>query len=272
MKMIRIFLPGILFYCSLIQCFASQPLSAEQAGYAGIGTTIKTSFSAFQNPALSAFTKNPVIGMGAENRFLIPELQSFLFQGTLALSSTAAIGAFGTRTGTKNAFENSLGIVYGQKLSDKFYCGIEIFHHVFKVNAGEYPPTGTWSSAIGVYTKPLSFLEIGACLWNPTNFRRELKQHPFHSPTLTIGSAWKISSGLILRTELEEKAKGSVSVISGFEYKPNDALSIRTGYRTNPGLPAFGFGLNLNKMKIDVACMTHLTLGLYPSISISREL
>lgn len=75
-----------------------------------------------------------------------------------------------------------------------------------------------------------------------------------------------------MRIELSQNAGNGTVLMNALEYKPSDRLIVRAGYKTNPSQPAFGFGLLVNKMKLDAACMYHPVLGFYPSVSISQEL
>ncbi|HRH66964.1 MAG TPA: hypothetical protein PLU53_11745 [Bacteroidia bacterium] len=250
----------------------AQPMDAHQAGLAGVSSTVINSFSAFQNPALAAFILRPVISMGAENRFLTKELQSFLFQASAPLKNSGTAGISGYRTGSLNFSVNRIGVHYARKLSGKLNAGLEIYHLQFKVNSGEYTTVNEWSGAIGLYAKPLPFLAIGATLLNPAGFQRKRNKNNLSNPTLSIGTAWSMSSKLFLHMELEEKSNGRIILATALEYNPNALLSVRTGFRTAPVQPAFGFGLNLQKMKLDAACMFHTMLGFYPCISVSREL
>lgn len=266
------FICVFILSCSLASGTSSLPMNAHQAGLAGLGTTVKNSFSAFQNPSLSALSEHPSFCLGAENKYFIPELQSYLFQGTVPLKSGSAIGLSGYRTGTKDFFERRLGVHYARKLSGKLYGGIEIFHQLYKVNEVNYSPLGNWSGIIGVYSRPLPFLEVGATLHNPANFHNRKNQTELLSPALNLGLSWMLSTKLFMRIELSQNARNGTILMNALEYKPSDRLIVRAGYKTNPSQPAFGFGLVVNKMKLDAACMYHPVLGFYPSVSISQEL
>lgn len=247
-------------------------MNAEQLAFGGMGTTVNNNFSAFQNPSLLVFTNAPSLGLSVENKFLTKELQSYLFQGSVNLHSSGCIGIFGARTGNTNFSENEIGIIYSRKLTEKFSVGINFSHQELRLNTGEYSSPNEWTAAIGMSAKPLSFLEIGVVLFNPAHFQRTNKKVNVAVPQLNIGTAWAISKNVKVRLETEQKSPGTIALITALEYKPNDLLCLRMGYRTSAAQPAFGFGIKMKAMKIDAGCMYHNVLGFSPGVSISYSL
>ncbi|TVQ94631.1 MAG: DNA-binding protein, partial [Bacteroidetes bacterium] len=54
---------------------------------------------------------------------------------------------------------------------------------------------------------------------------------------------------------------------TGIEYRISDPLYIRGGIGTNPTTNAFGFGLELGNLNLDIATSFHHVLGYSPQLS-----
>ena len=76
---------------------------------------------------------------------------------------------------------------------------------------------------------------------------------------------YKFSEGTFWSVEAEKDLLHPLNIKSGLEIKAHDIFVLRLGMNSYPFQTAFGVGLNIKNLRIDIATSWHTTLGINPS-------
>ena len=240
---------------------------ARAYGLAGTSSLTSDLWSTNNNPAGLAFLKKWQAGISYENQFLLSELSN----KTAIVSAPAANGSFGlsvNQFGYSSFNENRIGVSYGQQLGKNISMGIQLNYSSTQIGDG-YGQTNALSGNIGLLANINNELSLSAVVINPN--RAKLAEFTDERlPTLLkLGLKYDFSKKVTAFTEVTKDIDYDANVRIAIEYKALDLLYFRAGYATYPALSSFGFGLNLDKFKLDFASGFHSNLGFSPQVSLS---
>ena len=134
--------------------------------------------------------------------------------------------------------------------------------------ADSYGNKNNFIGELGVISKPVKNLSIGAHIYNPTlasfkNYNSE------KLPTIIkIGAHYNFSEKLLVIIETEKDIDKPAIYKSGIEYQPSDLLTLRMGLNSIALLSSFGIGININHLTINISSHHHPTLGFSPQIGL----
>ena len=261
----------ILFLCLPLLSFAggdNDPPGARSAGLANAGLNFTDIWSIYHNQAGLGYIQSPVASVFYQNKFLISDFAYAGFAGALPLGN-GSIGVSYTNFGYSAYNEGKLGLAYGMKLSDRFSVGVQLNYHSIRINADGYGNRGALSADVGFRLQVSERVSLAAHITNPT--RTKLNDFDDERiPTLIrFGGAYQISDDLMATGEVEKDIDMKPTFRAGVEYQPVDILFLRIGASSNPGLFAFGFGLNLDAFKLDLSTTYHSILGYSPQIALT---
>lgn len=209
-------------------------------------------------------------GLYAENRFL---------QEELSLAAAAAIlptpvGVFGLSIihfGSSLYSETKAGLAYARNFGEKLSAGLQLNYMHTSISDG-YGNKGTITAEIGIIYEFLPNIRIGAHIFNPTKATLETLNHhdidEYISTVIRSGMTFIISQNVLVSIEVEKDIRHSPVPKIGFEYKPSEIISIRAGVSNNPVMNAFGFGLNMGKLQLDISASYHHVLGYSPQAGV----
>lgn len=256
----------------LIACLTTVSLNAQiypQVGarsisMGGVGLTLNDVYSVYNNPgALGALDKTS-IGLNYENRFLVKEISS---QAIVYAHKGKKNGNFGVQiqqTGFSLYREIQAGVVYGVKLSDKFYGGVGLNYH--RIQLGEnYGTRNTASGNLGVYYEANKSLRFGVRVQNISRTKLAELEDERLPTRFGLGLTYLFSKKISWSLEAEKTIINPINVKTGLEIHPHDIVYIRLGINSFPFQSAFGFGLVLDKFQFDMSANWHSTLGMSPS-------
>jgi hypothetical protein len=112
-------------------------------------------------------------------------------------------------------------------------------------------------------------LVIGAHVFNPLNVKLSNETGECIPAIIRFGAGYHFSETLLLTGEIEKNIDLKTSIKSGIEYRVVKQAFVRAGITTYPTTYTFGFGLDLPKLKVDLASTVHQVLGYSPQLSIS---
>ena len=146
--------------------------------------------------------------------------------------------------------------------------GIQINYLSTKIGDG-YGKTNALSGNIGLLANINNELSLSAMVINPNRAKlAEFTDERF--PTLLkLGLKYDFSKKVTAFTEVAKDIDFDANVRIAIEYKALPMLYFRAGYATSPALSSFGFGLNLDKFKLDFASGFDSNLGFSPQVSLS---
>ena len=243
------------------------PIGARAAGMGNASVSLSDVWSAQHNQAGLGFMRNTSAGVYYENRFLLKELS--IKGGVAALPVKG--GTFGlciSNFGYSLYSENKYSLSFAKAFGDKLSAAVAIDYLSTKIAEG-YGTKGVLAAEFGIQAKPLKGLTVAAHVFNPTR-AKIAEYNDERLPTIfRFGGDYNFSDKVTLAVETEKDISQKAIFKAGIEYRPIKEFYIRAGIGTNPTLSSFGFGINLNALKIDIAANYHQTLGISPQLGLT---
>ncbi len=245
-----------------------EPAGARGAGMAYARLTYTDIWSIFYNQAGLARMEAPSAGAFFENKFFVKELGRGGFAASHPLGQ-GSIGLSYTGFGYAAYRESKMGLAYGMKLAENLSVGTQINYHHTRINAEDYGETGTVTAELGLILALSEKVNIGAHVFNLT--RSQLNEDfDERLPTLVrLGLNYSITEELRISGEVEKDIDFDEVFKMGIEYQPVESIYIRVGASNNPGIFAFGLGLNWGAFQFDLASTYHSVLGYSPQASLT---
>lgn len=242
------------------------PIGACSAAMGNASVSLSEVWSTHNNQAGLGFIRNISAGIHYENRFLLKEVS--VRAGAFAIPVKR--GTFGlciTNFGYSLYSENKYSISFSKPFGDKLSAGIAMDYLTTQIAEG-YGNKNVFVAEIGIQSKPLKDLTIGAHVFNPTHTRLADYADERIPTIIRLGANYNLSDKVLLSAETEKDMAQKASFKAGIEYKAVKEFYLRAGISTNSTLSSFGFGLNLNNLKIDLSANYHQTIGISPQLSL----
>lgn len=242
------------------------PVGARSAAMGNASVSLSDVWSAHHNQAGLGFMNRISAGVYYENRFMIKELG--LKGGAIAIPVKAgafglSVSNFGYTSYNENKYSLSFAKAFGKKLS----FGIAMDYLTTKIAEG-YGSKGVLAAELGIQSRPLKGLTIGAHVFNPTHARLTDYNNERIPTIIRLGADYNFSEKVTCAIETEKDMSKKAIFKAGVEYKAVKEFYLRAGISTNPDLGSFGFGLNLKNLKIDVSANYHQVLGVSPQFGL----
>ncbi len=223
--------------------------------------------SAFSNQAGLAYLTDLSVTVGAESRFLLSELNSFMVAAAYPTKS----GTFGLDLnyfGSDAYNEQKIGLAYARRLFSKMTMGAQL--DMINTRIPEYGNKSLFTFELGFHAQLLKQVFVGAHVFSP--IRLELVEDEYIPTVFRLGLAYKPSNKLTVTGEVEKDIDFAPNVKAGIEYAIIESFFIRFGANTNPALVSFGIGYAMkNGIGIDVSSSYHQPLGFSPSVGITYD-
>ncbi len=269
---------GLLFGLQLNAQNVVESYGARAAALGNSATCHSDAFSTFSNQAGLADVEEMSVGVFGENRFLIPDLNSFAFGFALPTKS----GTFGVAANyygieTYNTLRATLG--YGRTLFEE-KMNIGAGFDFVNVNVPEYGSKAIITFGVGVQFKISDFM-IAGHVFNPIQSKTTENEKDVLSSTLKLGISYVPSQTVGIYLEGVKTFNYPASFNGGVEYNVLKKLELRVGFATLPSRIVdgrygtdvanltVGAGIILDPIRIDIANKFHPVLGHSPSVSIS---
>ena len=242
---------------------------ARSIAFAGAGITFADHWACFHNQAALAFVKKSSIGVYAENRYNIKELNS----GAVALAlAVKKIGSFGF---SYYIFNNSsiynrqkISVAYAKLLGKSISVGVQFdLLHTYVTN---YDNNLSFCGEIGLLYRISPKWEVGVHVFNPTaaSYKKFEKEQ---IPTIMkIGAGWHLAENTIIVAELENSTYNKFTIRAGVEYEVSKKVAFQLGIRSNPWINTFGFSYKAKNIRINIAMEYHQLLGISPAVSFDK--
>ncbi len=243
------------------------PTGARFAGIGFAGITLSDLWNVSGNQAGLAGLEHPVAGAYYQQHWLSPDLAMH----GLAFALPVKKGCFAV---SANAFGNDLykqssfGLAYAMNLSDDWRVGVQLDY--LNLRLGEdYGSTGAITAEVGVQAKLTEHLWVGAHLYNPN---RAKLGGPYDEEVPTVFSAglgYVFNDQVVLTGEVTKDIDRPEAYHAGIEYRPMQALFLRTGISSGPTKAHFGAGLRIKQLELDMAVVLRSQLGLTPMVNLN---
>lgn len=243
------------------------PTGGRSSAMGSASVALSDFWSVHNNQAgLAGFT-DIAAGIYFENRYLMKELSQK--SGAFVLPSRS--GVFGISYdyfGSSLYNESKIGLAFARSFGSNFSAGIQLDY--LNTHLGEnYGNHAAFTFEAGIQARVNKNLVIGAHVFNPLNVKLSRETDERIPAIIRLGAGYNFSETLLLTGEIEKNIDLKARIKSGVEYKVVKQAFIRAGITTNPMTYTFGFGLDLKKLKVDLASTIHQVLGYSPQLSIS---
>lgn len=259
---------SVLLFQTLIAGDGNLANGSRSSAVGGASSTYADLWSAYNNQAGLGRLKNITVGLTNEFRFLIPELSVRGLAFALPAKNLGVFAVSISYFGYSQYNEKKIGLAYARSFGDKISAGIQINYLSTHIGEG-YGNRNTFTVEAGIQATLIKDLVIAAHVSNPTRAKLAEYEDERIPTTLKIGLGYTISEKVIISAESEKNLAEKNIIKAGVEYHIAKPLFLRTGISNNPGMFSFGFGLILDKLKIDVASTYHQVLGFSPQLSLS---
>lgn len=266
------FLYTIIFISGLFALNAqagndNTPTGGRSSAMGTASVAVSDFWSVHNNQAgLAGFT-NMAAGIYFENRYLMKELSRKA--GAFVLPSRS--GVFGLsyeNFGSTLYNESKIGLAFARSFGSNFSAGIQLDYLNTHLSEN-YGNHDAFTFEAGIQARVNKNLVIGAHVFNPLNVKLSSETGERIPAIIRVGAGYNFSEALLLTGEIEKNIDLKTRIKSGVEYKVVKQAFIRAGITTNPTTYSFGFGLDLKKLKVDLASTVHQVLGYSPQLSIS---
>ena len=253
-------------------------LGARSAAIANASVTLSDIWSLHHNQAGLSGIRGITASVFYENRFGLKEL-GLKAVGLVIPVPNAGNGVFGlsfSQFGYSLYNDTKIGLAYAKKLGEKYSVGIQVDY--FQTQIGEdYGSTGAVTAEAGLIAELINNLYFGVHIFNPTrakllDYKVQETTVSEHVPTvMRCGLSYVFSEKVRLSVETEKDIYYEPFFKAGIEYQIIDQLYIRGGISTDPVYNSFGFGLNINRLCIDVAASRHQVLGYTTQVNLTYD-
>jgi hypothetical protein len=253
--------------------FSQQEFSSVDAhsqALSGSSVTFSDNWSTFHNQAGLGFLEHPSLGVYAENRYGLKELNAG------ALSIALPLGSYGTFGLSYYMFNNSVifnrqkvGFAYSKKLTPVFSAGIQL--SLIITHLQDYDNNYSYCGELGILYKPSGKWKVGVHIFNPS-YARFTSYEDEHIPTcIRLGASYSIDDNATLFAEIENGTYTSLVLKGGLEYKLSPRVALQAGMHSNPTVNSFGLTYEGKNFRINIAFLYHQQLGGTPGLSMDKS-
>lgn len=243
------------------------PEGGRSASLAGASVALSDFWSLQNNQAGLAFYNRFAAGAYYENRFLTKEL-SLKSGGVVMPVNNGVFGLKVSYFGYAQYNESKFGLAYARRLSERFAVGVQLDYLMTSIG-NDYGKKGVATFEIGVLSKINDHLSLGAHVFNPINAKLAEYGDERIPAIVRVGASYAFDDKLMATAEVEKETEFDPVARFGLEYRIIEEIYVRGGIASNPGLYAFGFGINLKNLRLDFSSSVHQVLGFSPQISMT---
>jgi hypothetical protein len=249
------------------------PAGARSLGLSNTSVTHTDVYAMHNNIAGIGAIKSFNAGLYVENRYLVKELTNY---GILAALPTKK-GNFGidvASQGGKGLNTTRVGFGYARGFGKTFNVGLSLNYINTKFSDAVYGSANKFVAAIGMQTKVIDHLYIGAHLYNPTLslISKKTVNKEYIPTTINIGLRYDFSKVLSTSVQVDKNSVSKPKISLGIEYRMVEQFYLRGGFSSNDIRSSFGFGYKTKQLSIDAAAGYHYKIGFVPHFSLAFNL
>jgi hypothetical protein len=241
-----------------------RPVAAAYTGLGAYSQNHTDIFSIISNQASLAQLANAAVGVYAERRFLLSELNNY----TAAVGLPTRSGNFGLRAnyyGFRDYNESLLGLAYARRLGKKIDAGVQFNIHGINISSG-YGNASAISFELGTVMHISEKLHAGIHAANPVGGRFGKNGEEKLSSTYTFGMGYEASDKFFFSAEIVKEENRPVNVNAGLQYQFIPQLLARAGMLSATSSAWLGLGFMIRTFRVDVTAGYHPQLGITPGL------
>ncbi len=254
----------LLAAISLYPQAGNYPLGARAMGTGHCSLVHRDLWGVFNNQATVVYSGGPAIGVFAENRFLLKEMNRIAVGGLLKAGKGKLLAGLDHFGGFAFS-EMKAGIGYAMPFGKNFAAGLQIDYLRIAVGEG-YPARHALTFEGGIYARITEKLELGMHIFNP--LRVKWIATPEHLPLVFRGGmGFRPDASLSMFAEIHKASDHQAVFAAGCEYIYHEKFHVRAGITTGEARYTFGIGIRIKQMWLDLASSMHTYLGYSPQLS-----
>ena len=234
-------------------------------GYIGSGAYSKRFtdvFSFVSNPAVVPSEKAIQVGVYAEKKFLLNELNQYVLAISIPAPG-ASIGILSNYVGFANYSETQVGVAYAKNLG-AIHLGTRFNYSNIRI-AG-YGTNGFIHADIGMIWQVSEKLFTGVHLKNIVFSSLSGTKEEKPGLIYTMGIGYEISEAVFLSSEINKEESNPLTLLIRLQYKAGDRLTFRAGINTLTASPFLGAGWKWNNIRLEITGGFHPQLGVTPGL------
>lgn len=239
------------------------PGNARTGALGNASVMLSDPFSTYYNQAGLGFVEDYAVGVTAERKFLLNDLNSITGIATIP-TGTGTFGLSFNYFGSSAYNEKKAGIAFGKSFG-KFSAGLQFDY--LGIHVQEYGTKNTFTFEAGIQYRLFENLQLGTHVFNPIRITLEDFADEKIPTIMRFGLSYQPIEQLDILAETEKDIERPFNFRLGVEYDIIEELDLRGGLSTNPLQGSFGFGVNLSSINIDLAADYHPVLGFTPQVS-----
>jgi hypothetical protein len=244
------------------------PLGARNAGMCRSSVALTGFWNILNNPAGLATLENPTAGISYESKFNLQQLSN----KTAAFAYPTGAGVLGVDFnyfGYRQYNEIKAGLVYARAFGSYLRMGLQLDYLQTTLGDG-YGSKRNVTFELGIQSDITKEITLGAYLYNPIRVKLSDYADERIPAIFRFGMTWHFSKSFLATTEAEKSSfYPRVIIRGGLEYNLKKKFYMRTGFSSGEEVFAFGFGIYLKGLNVDIAAIMHQTLGFSPQASLT---
>ena len=250
---------------------------ARAAALGNASVTLSDVWAIGNNVAGLGQLNAPAVGVYAENRYLLPALNTVAVAAAVPLgrvekeqATRGVVGFEAERFGGKLYSEQRVGVGYGYR-GGLVSIGARV--DMLQVSIEGLGSKQALAVSLGGQAELVpKRLVFGACLYNLNQARLADYQRERVPTVLKAGLSYRPTTKVLLNVETEKDVEQSANFKAGVEYRIIEALALRAGLRTLTEETTGGVGCRAGALQIDYAAAWHAALGLSQHLSLGMSL
>lgn len=242
---------------------AGIPLLRSYSGTGAYSRHQSDVFSFSANPAALGKTRHFAAGLYGERKFLLDELSSYSFAGTVP----AFGGGFGLsviKQGKEGMNQLQAGLAYGRELGEKIAVGAQFNYHSIAI-AG-YGSAAAVTAEAGMALRLTEQLEAGFHISNPAGGRFGEGGAEKLPAVYAAGIGYDASEKVYVAAFLRKEESLPADVMACMQYRIIPQVMVKAGCQSSPALFWMGAGFQYQSLRIEAAASYHLQLGITPGV------
>lgn len=239
---------------------------ARFTSMASAGVAVSDAWSMQQNQAGLAAIDKTTIAFAIEKPFAGFDLST---QSVLMIfpHQGHVFGISFQRYGVAAYTEQRAAFCYARRFGNRLSAALNFNYHLLKIPS--YGSAQTYSVETGIQYRLNSHVALAAHVANPSQSKFGEYSDSLIPVRFQLGASFDFSDKVLLAAALQKTAGLPLDNKIGLEYRIIDVLALRGGVSTSPFKHYAGFGINYQKLKMDVATSSQPLVGFSPQIAMS---
>ncbi|KLT66925.1 hypothetical protein AB669_03090 [Pedobacter sp. BMA] len=231
----------------------------------GNGTSVKDVWAIQGNASAITDIEKPSVSVTYIKHLFSNEISTQAVVFVIPLGKNF-VGAGYQQYGFSEYTQSKATFAYGKKFGQHLSIAIKGNYHQLKIP--DYGSTSAFSVDVGALYEVGRFT-FGACINNPSGQKFIHSQVSSAITTsISVGATYFASDKVLIAGYFTKYIHQVTDAGLGLDYKIIKILSLRGGFSVRPAKQYAGFGLNFNKLNIEIATAHDVNLGYEPQIGL----